>query len=85
MARPVTHSCLNTALILGLGERVELDPERVRLREEVARRLPHIVSAQQDNPERGSCKGTGGVEDWKGLTLNLSSDNFTLPEEKRLS
>lgn len=56
MARPVTHSCLNTALILGLGERVELDPERVRLREEVARRLPHVVSAQQDNPERGSCK-----------------------------
>lgn len=56
MARPVTHSCLNTVLILGLAERVEIDPERVRLREEVARRLPHIVSAQQDNCEQGSCK-----------------------------
>ena len=56
LARPVTHSCLNTALILGLGERVETDPERVRLREEVAQRLPYMLPAQQDNRERGSCK-----------------------------
>lgn len=45
LARPVTHSCLNTALILGLGEKVETDPERVGLREEVARRLPYMLSA----------------------------------------
>lgn len=82
MARPVTHSRLNRAVISGLGERVEIDPRRVRLREEVAQLEGcHLCYLLSKTTVGGTPARHWWSEGLEGSTANLSGDTTSHPGE----